>query len=128
MISSIALGGTYTVKITVCKKEEIVIFRLKGRVISPSTKKILETVEETLTRHASSPRLVFDFREVTRIDGAGLGMLMKIYTKILPCGGKIAVININKHIRNVIVRTRLIAVLKCFKSESDAVAALLQCS
>lgn len=113
-------------KITVCEKEEVVIFRLKGRVISPGIKKVLETVEETLTGHASPSKLVFDFKEVTRIDGAGLGTLMKIYTKIRPHGGKIGIINMNKHIRNVIVRTGLIAILKCFKSENDAVAALLR--
>ena len=104
-------------KITVCEKEEIVIFRLKGRVISPSIKKVLETVEETLTGHASPSKLVFDFKEVTRIDGAGLGMFMTIYTEILPRGGEIAVINISEHIRNVIVKTRLITILKCFKSQ-----------
>lgn len=113
-------------KITVCEKEEVVIFRLKGRVISPSVKKVLKTVEETLARYASSPRLVFDFREVSQIDGAGLGALMKIYAEIRPYGGKIAVINMNEHIKNIIVRTRLLAVLKCFKSEDDAVSALLQ--
>ena len=95
-------------------------------MISSSTKRVLETVEETLTRHGASPRLVFDFEQVTRIDGAGLGTLMKIYVKIRPRGGKIAVLNPNKHIRNIIVRTRLITVLKCFKSENDAVTALLQ--
>ncbi len=95
-------------------------------MISPSSKKVLETVEETLTRHASSPRLVFDFREVTQIDGAGLGTLMKIYVGIFPRGGKIAAINMNNHIRNVVVRTRVIAILECFKNEDDAVAALLQ--
>lgn len=113
-------------KITVSEKEEVLIFRLEGRVISPSIKKVLETVEKTLTGHASSPRLVFDFREVTQIDGAGLGTLMEIYAGILPRGGKIAAINMNKHIRNVIVRTRVIAILECFKSENDAVAALLR--
>ena len=51
---------------------------------------------------------------------------MKIYAEIRPRGGKIAVINLNQHTRDLIVRTRLIAVLKCFKSEDDAVAALLQ--
>ena len=126
MISSI--GSTYTMTIIVSEKEGVVIFRLKGRVISPGVKKILETVRETLTGHTSSPRLVFDFEEVTRIDGAGLGTFMKIYAEILPHGGRIAVINMNEHIRNVIVKTRLIAVLKCFKSEDDAVAALLQYS
>lgn len=113
-------------KITVCEKEEVVIFRLKGRIISPSIKKVLETVEETLTTLTSSPRLVFDFKEVTRIDGAGLGTLMKISSKIRPCGGKIAVINVNNHIRDLIVKTRLITVLKCFKSEADAVTVLLR--
>ena len=123
MISSI---GGHTVKITVCEKEEVVIFRLKGRVISPGVKKVLETVEETLAGHASSPRLVFDFKEVTRIDGAGLGTLVKISSEILPRGGKIAVINMNPHIRNLIVKTRLITVLKYFKSEDDAVTTLLR--
>ena len=86
-------------------------------MISPSTKKVLETVEAALAEHASPSKLVFDFKEVTRIDGAGLGMFMKIYTEILPRGGKIAVINISDHIRNVIVKTRLITILKCFKSQ-----------
>lgn len=112
--------------ITVSKKEDVVIFRLKGRIISPGIKKVLETVEETLRGHVSSPRLVFDFKEVTRIDGAGLGTLMEIRAKILPHGGKMAVINMNEHIRDLIVRMRLIAVLECFKSEDDAVTALLR--
>ena len=114
-------------KITVCEKEEVVIFRLKGRIISPGIKKVLETVEETLNGHASSPKLVFDFKEVTRIDCAGLGTLMKISSEIRPCGGKIAVINMNKQVRNLIVKTRLITVLECFKGKDDAVTALLRC-
>ncbi len=112
--------------ITVSEKKEVVIFRLRGRIISPCIKKVLEAVEETLTRHDSSPRLVFDFKEVTQIDGAGLGTLMKVSSEIIPCGGKIAVINMNKHVRKLIVMTRLTTVLECFKSEDDAVTALLR--
>lgn len=113
-------------KITIYEKEKIVIFRLKGRVISPSIKKVLETVDETIAGRVPSPKLVFDFKEVTQINSAGLGMLTKIYIDILPHEGKIALINTNKHIRDVIIGTRLSAVLKCFKSEEDAVDALLQ--
>ena len=113
-------------KITVSEKEAVVIFRLKGRIISPGIKKVFETVAETLAGHVSAPRLVFDFKEVTQIDGAGLGTLMKIYSEILPRGGKIAVINMNKHVRNLIVRVGLITFLDCFKSEDDAVAAMLR--
>ena len=50
---------------------------------------------------------------------------MKIYSDIHPRGGKIAVINVNKHVKNLIVMARLITVFNNFESEEDAVAALL---
>lgn len=112
--------------ITVSEKEGVVIFRLSGRIITPSIKEVSETVEEALAVHSSAPRLVFDFKEVTGIDSSGLGMLMKVYSDIHPSGGKIAVINVNKHVKNLIVMARLITVFKSFENEDDAVAALLQ--
>ena len=110
--------------ITMSEKEGILIFRLSGRIITPGVKEVSETVEEILATHVSSPRLVFDFKEVTGMDSSGLGALMKIYSDIYPCGGQIAVINVNKHVRNLIVMARLITVFKSFESEDDAVAAL----
>lgn len=60
------------------------------------------------------------------MDSSGLGVLMKIYSQIHPRGGKIAVINVNKRVKNLIVMARLITVFKSFESEDDAVAALMQ--
>ena len=111
--------------ITVSKKEEIVIFRLKGRFITPSNRIVLETVEQTLCGRVSYPKLVFDFKEVTLIDCAGLGTLMKISTDTMRRGGRTAVINMNEHIRKITVMTQLSTVLECFKSENDAVTTLL---
>ena len=113
--------------ITMSEKEGILIFRLNGRIITPGIKEVSETVAEALAAYGSPPRLVFDFREVTGMDSSGLGALMKIYSDIHPCGGQIAVINVNKRVRNLIVMARLITVFKNFESEDDAVAAL-QCS
>ena len=111
--------------ITESKKEEIIIFRLKGKFISPNIGKVLETVEQTLCGRISYPKLVFDFKEITRIDCAGLGTLMKISAEVLSCGGRIAIINMNKHVKNITVMTKLSTVLECFKSENDAVTSLL---
>lgn len=112
--------------ITVSEKEGIVIFRLSGRIITPGVKEFSETIEEALQGEASSPKLLFDFKEVTGMDSSGLGALMKIYSDIHPRGGQIAVINVNKHVKNLIVMARLITVFKSFESEDDAVDALLQ--
>lgn len=61
--------------VTVSKNEGIVVFRLKGKFISLNIGKVMETVGQSLNGIALSPKLVFDFKEITRIDGAGLGHL-----------------------------------------------------
>lgn len=112
--------------ITVSEKEGVVIFRLSGRVITPGIEEVSETIEAALAAHASSPRLLFDFKEVTGIDSSGLGALMKTYADIHPHGGKIGVINVNKRVKNLIVMARLITIFKNFENEDDAIAALLE--
>lgn len=114
--------------ITTSEKEGILIFRLSGRIITPGIKEVSETIEETLAAHASPPRLLFDFKDVTGIDSSGLGILMKIYADIHPRDGKIAIINTNKRIKNLIVMARLITIFKSFENEDDAIAALLESS
>ena len=74
---------------------------------------------------SSPPKLVFDFKEGTRIDSSGLGAFMKTYSDIHPHGGKIAVINVNEYIKNFIITARLITIFKYFESEDDAITALL---
>ncbi len=110
--------------IIVSEKEGVIIFTLSGRIITPGIKEVSETVETALAAHALPPRLIFDFKEVTGMDSSGLGALMKIYSDIHPCGRQIAVINVNKRVKNLIVMARLITVFKSFESEDDVVAAL----
>ena len=110
--------------ITVSEREGVLIFTLSGTIISPGIKEVSETIEETLVGHASPPRLVFNFKEVTGMDSSGLGVLMKVYADIYPREGKIAVINVNKHVKNLIVMARLITVFESFESEDEAIAAL----
>lgn len=112
--------------ITMSEREGVVIFKLSGRIMASGVNAVRETVEEALAVLPSPPKLVFDFKEVTGMDSSGLGALMKVYSDIHPRGGKIAVINVNKHVKNLIVMARLITVFKSFESEDDAVAALLR--
>ena len=113
-------------EIELSEKKGILIFKLRGSIISPGVKEVLETVEEALAMSSSPPRLLFDFKEVAGIDSSGLGVLMNIYSRIHPHRGKIAVINVNKRVKNLIVMARLITVFKSFESEEAAIAALLQ--
>ncbi len=110
----------------VSNKEGVVVFKLSGRIMAPGIKAVTDVVENTLAELTESPKLVFDFQKVTGMDSSGLGAMMKIYTDIHPRGGKIAVINVNKHVKNLIVMARLITVFKNFDTEDEAVTALLE--
>ncbi len=110
--------------ISIYEKDEVVIFRLTGCVISPGNEKMLETVKKKLPDITTPPKLVFDFKDVSRIDCAGLGILMKISAEIRPHGGRIALINVRRHIRYLIVLTRLYTCLECYSSEKDALDCL----
>lgn len=111
--------------ITQLERDGVIIFKLDGRIIAPDVQEISDTVQNTLSELDEPPRLVFDFKDVTSMDSSGLGVLMRIYADIQPRGGTIAVINVNKHVKNLIVMARLITVFRNFDSEDEAVWALL---
>lgn len=110
--------------ITQSQRNGVFIFKLDGRIIAPAIQEVTEVVENVLTQIEEPPKLVFDFKDVIGMDSSGLGALMKIYTEIQPRGGKIAVINVNKHVKNLIVMARLITVFRNFENEDEAVCAL----
>lgn len=112
--------------ITVSEREGILIFRLSDRIIISSAQEVLETVTEMLAGHPAPAKIVFDFKAVTGLDSSGLGALMEIHSKIRPGGGDIAVINVNKQVKNLIAMARLITVFEHFESEDAAITALLQ--
>jgi len=107
------------------ERDGVIIFKLEGRIIAPEIEEITNTVQNVLSEIKDTPKLVFDFKDVTSMDSSGLGSLMKIYSDIHPLGGTIAVINVNKHVKNLIVMARLITVFRNFDSEDEAVWALL---
>lgn len=111
--------------ITQSQRDGVTIFKLDGRIIAPHISEVTDLVEQELKKMEDPPNLVFDFKDVTSMDSSGLGAIMKIYTDVQPRGGSIAVINVNKHVKNLIVMARLITVFQNFESEEDAVNALL---
>lgn len=111
--------------ITQLERDGVYIFKLDGRIIASDVKDLTDAVQHTLSQIKDLPKLVFDFKDVTGMDSSGLGALMKIYADIHPQGGTIAVINVNKHVKNLIVMARLITVFRNFENEDEAVWALL---
>ena len=100
----------------------ISILRPTGKVGGRSSdlrKVILPQIETSDT-----PRILINFEQVNRVDSSGLGTLMEAYTAASRKQGRVGVINVGKHIRNLIVLSRVFSLFEHFDSEDAAVAGL----
>src|SRR5690349_19770840 len=66
--------------------------------------------------------IVLDFKEVTRIDSAGIGMLVSKYLTVRRNGGTIKLLNLTRHSDHLIDITRLDSVFEIYPDENAAVA------
>ena len=70
------------------------------------------------------PRVLINFERVNRIDSSGLSALMEARVAATRKKGRIGVVNVGKHIKNLVALNRLMSLFECFDSEDDAVSAL----
>jgi anti-anti-sigma factor len=73
---------------------------------------------------AESPKFLFDFADVSRMDSSGLGTLVGLHVSVARKGGRIGVINVGTGINNLLVMGRLITIFEHFDSEDEAITAL----
>ena len=69
------------------------------------------------------PRILINFERVNRMSSSGLGALMHARTLTKHKKGRIGVIHIGKHIRNLLVLSRLSSFFEHFENEEAAVSA-----
>ena len=109
-------------KIDVTRELGISIFRPSGRMTSYKTEEfrnaVFENVRE-LPEIERPPKLLFDFSDVRMMDSTGPGALMEIGITIKQQGGRIGVINVGSHIKNLFVVSHLISHFEHFDTENE---------
>jgi len=67
------------------------------------------------------PRLVLDLTEMTFMDSAGLGELVRVWKKVSPAGGRVAVVCTNRIVLRLLGITGVDRVLDVFDSVEEAI-------
>ena len=116
--------GRQKMEIDVYKRNDIIYLKLDGRLIGSAATELRRKFYKFLSGEEEEPKLLIDFGGVSLMDSSSLGALMEIHKSFTKRGGRIAVINVSKHINSFIVRSRLIRTFEHFGSEDEAVAAL----
>lgn len=101
------------------------LLEVHGKVIGQDAivlKTMLEEHIQGLETQDGTPTLIFNMANVQSMDSAGLGVLITTSTQIRQSGGRTALVNVNRGIRRMIIRTNLSSLFDFPKNLAEAIA------
>ena len=109
-------------KMTTHLNNGIPVLEPHGKIVGPAVSQFRERLAlEVLD--ATVPCFLIDFEHVHKIDSSALGMLVNLHVIAGEVNGRIGILNVGRHIRNLLVITRLVNVFEHFEDEDAAISA-----
>ena len=105
------------------QQDNVTILEPSGRIVGPAVSELRQTILPDIEA-AETPRILINFANVNMMDSSGLGTLMEARTIASRKDGRIAVINVGKHIKNLLVLSRIVSLFEHYDSEEEAISAL----
>ena len=107
------------------ENKNFTLLEIRGKVIGQDAlvlKTMLEEHIQTLETQDGTPTLIFNLANVESMDSAGLGVLITSSTQIRQNGGRTALVNVNKGIKRMLIRTNLTSLFDFPKNLAEAIA------
>ena len=104
------------------------LLEIQGNVIGQDAlvlKTMLDEHIQELQKQNITPTLVFNMAQTQAIDSAGLGVLITTSTQIRQMGGRTVLLNLNRSIRRMLIRTNLTSLFDFPKNLEDAITSTL---
>ena len=99
---------------------DVAIIDLTGRLMLREGDELLRDKVRSLIQQGQK-RFVLNLADVPYMDSAGLGEVVCTYTTALKQGGDLKLLRPTKHVKELLIITRLSTILGVFESEEDAV-------
>ena len=107
------------------QNKNFTLLEIQGRVVGQDAlvlKTILEEHIQQLETHDGTPTLIFNMAKAQTMDSAGLGVLITTSTQIRQSGGRTALVNVNKGIKRMLIRTNLTSLFDFPRNLAEAIA------
>ena len=98
----------------------MIILDLRGQIkLGTGNVQLRAAIAGLVNRRAKN--VLLNLEEVSKIDSSGLGEIIAAHSSLKKNGGSLKLLNLTTQVRELMVITKLLTVLDCFKTESDAV-------
>jgi anti-sigma B factor antagonist len=98
----------------------ITIVEIKGRITIGEGSVMLREIMVGLLEKGKK-HLLLNMTDVTHVDSAGIGELVRSHTSVRKQGGQLKLANVNKKVQELLQKTLLLAVLDVHQDETSAV-------
>ena len=109
---------------TVRMRGGIPILEPHGKIVGNAVSELREKLALELLDASDAPRFLINFKHVHKIDSSALGMLVNVHVNAAQMNSRIGIINVGRHIKNLLVLSRLVNVFEHFESEEAGILAL----
>ena len=100
---------------------DIAVIACAGRIVEgPDASALDSFVKELLPLQ---PYVLLDFHDISFIDSAGLGILVRLLTRARAAHGDLKLCAVSSHIRDVLRSTKLHSILNAYDTDVEAIAA-----
>ena len=106
-------------------QHNVIIIEPHGKIVGAKVSELRETILPE-AKAFDTPRILINFQHAHRINSSSLGVLMQAYAITKRKHGRIGVIHVGRHIKNLLVLSRLTSLFEHFDNEAAAIAALSQ--
>jgi anti-sigma B factor antagonist len=110
---------TARVQITEERSGDVTILRLAGRLELDEGDIVFRNYVDKLVAEGRV-RILLDLKNVTRIDSAGIGMLVSKFLSTRKNGGTMKLLQLTRHSDHLMDITRLTTVFEIFDDEAEA--------
>lgn len=104
-------------------QDGVVIIEPHGKIVGEKVTEFQKAVLPEV-KAFDHPRILINLEHVNRLNSSGLGVLTQAYAIVKQKNGRMGVIHVGKHIRNLLILSRLSSLFEHFEGEAAAVAAL----
>ncbi len=111
-------------KMMIRLKDGIPILEPHGKIAGTAVSELRERLALELLDASEAPCFLINFEHVHKIDSSGLGMLVNVHVIAAQLKSRIGIINVGRHIKSLLVLTRLVHVFEHFENEDAAISAL----
>ena len=95
-----------------------------GKIVGTAISELREKIALELLEASHTPCFIINFEHVHKIDSSALGMLVNVHVIATQLKSRIGIINVGRHIKSLLVLSRLVNIFEHFESEEAAILAL----